>query len=209
MKSLRKRTGCRKSPPAWHAGFLAMMPTIKTHAKIAFRHLDPEAREEAIQEVICNACRAYARLIELNKTDLAYPSVLARFGVAQTREGRRVGGKRNNRDVSSEYCQWQKGLIVERLDKFDKEEDAWQEVLVEDKNAGPAEVAATRIDFTTWLRVLPRRLRKIATFLASGETTTAAAKRFRISQGRVSQIRRELSLAWQRFQGEEPAVAVA
>jgi hypothetical protein len=209
MKSLRKRTGCRKSPPAWHAGFLAMLPIIKTHANIAFRYLDPDAREEAVQEVICNACCAYARLVELNKTDLAYPSALARFGVAQTREGRRVGGKLNNRDVSSDYCQRQKDLIVERLDKFDKEEDAWQEVVVEDKHAGPAEVAATRVDFSAWLLFLPRRLRKIATFLANGETTTAAAKRFRVSQGRISQIRKELFLAWHRFQGDDPALVVA
>ena len=102
-----------------------------------------------------------------------------------------------------------KNLIVERLDKFDREEEPGQEVLVEDKHAGPAEVAATRIDFTTWLQVLPRRLRKIATFLANGETTTAAAKRFRVSQGRVSQIRKELFHAWNRFQGDEPASAVA
>jgi hypothetical protein len=186
-----------------------MLPIIKTHARVAFRYLAPEAREEAVQEVICNACCAYARLVELNKTDLAYPSALARFGVAQTREGRKVGGSLNVRDVSSDYCQRQKDLIVERLDKFDKEEDAWQEVLVEDRHAGPAEVAATRIDFTTWLQVLPYRLRKIATFLANGETTTAAAKRFRVSQGRISQIRKELYRAWRRFQGEEPVVAPA
>ncbi|MFH1265007.1 MAG: hypothetical protein ABIK89_04725 [Planctomycetota bacterium] len=37
--------------PAWHATFLAMLPTIKTHAKIAFRHLDPEAREEAAARI--------------------------------------------------------------------------------------------------------------------------------------------------------------
>ena len=109
----------------------------------------------------------------------------------------------------SEYCQWQKDLIVERLDKFDKEEDAWQEVLVEDKQPGPAEVATTRIDFSAWLQLLPHRLRKIATFLANGETTTAAAKQFRLSQGRISQIRKELLLAWHCFQGDEPALAVA
>ncbi len=209
MKSPRKRTGCRKSPPAWHAGFLAMLPIIKTHARVAFRYLAPEAREEAVEEVICNACCAYARLVKLNKTHLAYPSALARFGVAQTRDGRKVGGSLNVRDVSSEYCQRQKDLIVERLDRFDKEEDVWQEVLVEDKHAGPAEVAVTRIDFATWLQVLPHRLRRIATFLANGETTTAAAKRFHVSQGRISQIRKELYRAWHRFQGDEPVVAMA
>ena len=198
-----------KSPVAWHKGFLAMVPIIQRHAKIAFRHLGAEAREEMIQGVVCNCCRAYARLAELNKTDLAYPTVLARFGVAQAKAGRRVGGKLNCRDILSAYCQQKKNLTVERLDHYDREDECWAEAIVEDHTAGPAATAAARIDFCDWLQILPRRLRKIATFLANGETTSAASRRFRISQGRVSQIRKELFLAWHRFQGDEPALAIA
>ena len=207
MKKSQKSAYCRKSPPAWHAAFEAMLPIIETHARFAFRHLKPEARAEAVQESICNACQAYARLVELGKTDVAYPTALAKFAVRQTKEGRKVGGKLNVRDVSSDYCQQRKNLFVERLDHYDSEEQAWSEVLVEDRRAGPAETAIVRIDFAAWLRFLPRRLRKVATFLANGETTSAASKRFRLSQGRISQIRRELLLAWQRFQGDEPVMA--
>ena len=209
MKTSAKSTRCKKNPPAWHAAFEAMLPIIETHARIAFRRLDAETREEAVQETACNACQAYARLVELGKTDVAFPSALARFGVSQTRAGRKVGGKLNVRDVSSDYCQKAKHILVERLDRFDFEDEAWAEILVEDKHAGPAETAIVRIDFSTWMQLLPRRLRKIATFLARGETTTDAAKRFRISQGRLSQIRKELFLAWHRFQGDEPVMAVA
>ena len=208
MRSSKESVPCKKSPPAWHHAFLAMLPTIQTHAQLAFRHLPAEARGEAVQEVVCNACAAFARLVELNKIELAYPSALARFGVAQTKDGRKVGGRLNVRDVSSPYCQREKGITVEHLDKFDKQDESWLEVLVEDRRAGPAEVAATRIDFQAWLRSLPRRLRKIATFLAGSETTTAAAKRFHLSQGRVSQIRAELFHAWRRFQGDEPLCGV-
>jgi hypothetical protein len=209
MKASTKSARCKKNPPAWHAAFEAMIPIIETHATLMFRHLNRDAREEAVQETVCNACRAYARLAELGKTDVAYPSALARFGVSQTREGRKVGGKLNCRDISSDYCQKRKNLLLERLDHYDSEEEAWAEILVADKHVGPAETAIVRIDFATWLQLLPRRLRKIATFLANGETTTAAAKRFRVSQGRISQIRKELFLAWHRFQGDEPALAVA
>ena len=209
MTTSAKSVRCRKSPPAWHDAFLEMVPAIETHAKIAFRSLDAEAREEAIQEVICNACCAYARLVELKKTNLAYPSALARFGVAQTKDGRKVGGKLNCRDVLSEYCQQKKNLLIERLDQFDSEDEAWEEILVEDRHAGPAETAITRIDFATWLQLLPRRLRKIAIFLANGETTGTAANKFRLSKGRISQIRRELCETWHRFQGDEMVPAVA
>ena len=186
-----------------------MIPAIENHAKVAFRRLNPDAREEAIQETICNACQAFARLVELGKTNVAFPGALARFGVRQTKAGRKVGGKLNCCDISSDYCQQRKNLVVERLDKHDSEEDAWQEVLIEDRHAGPADTAVVRIDFGTWLQLLPRRLRKIATFLGNGETTTAASKRFRLSQGRISQIRKELFLAWHRFQGDEPSLAIA
>jgi hypothetical protein len=208
MKKSRKPARRKKYPPVWHAAFEAMLPIIENHAKIAFRHLDPEAREEAVQETVCNACQAYARLVELGKTDVAYPGVLARLGVSQTRAGRKVAGKLNCRDVLSPYCQRKKNLVVERLHHHDSEEDSWAEILVEDKHAGPAETAIIRVDFAAWLQCLPRRLRKVATFLAKGETTTAAAKRFHLSQGRISQIRRELFLAWHHFQGDESLLAV-
>ena len=209
MKKSEKPVRCQKNPPAWHAAFEAMIPAIETQAKFSFRHLNRDAREEAIQETVCNACQAYARLVELGKTDVAYASALARFGIRQTNEGRKVGGSLNVRDVLSDYCQQAKNLLVERLDRYDSEEQAWAEILVEDKHTTPAETAIVRIDFATWMQLLPIRLRKIARFLARGETTSAAAKRFGVSQGRISQIRRELFLAWHRFQGDDPALAVA
>jgi len=74
-----------------------MLPAIQRHARISFRHLDAEAREELIQEVIANSLVAFLRLFSLGKTELAYPSVLARYGAAQARDGRRVGGRLNSK----------------------------------------------------------------------------------------------------------------
>lgn len=200
----------RKSIPSWHIRFLAMLPGIETYAKIAFLHLDREARQEAVQEVVCNACCATARLAELGKLDLAYSTVLARYGVAQTNDGRRVGTKSNVRDVSSPYAQMQKGFQIERLDRYDKTDDQRQEILVEDRHAGPAETAASRIDFPAWLDTLNRRDRRIALKLGAGERTSAVAKMFQVSQGRISQIRSELAASWCRFVGDvEPREAAA
>ena len=191
----------RPKAPKWHAPFLRMLPAIRTHARVAFRHLDPEAREEAVQEVIANACRAYKRLVELGKTDIAYAGALARYGVAQVKDGRRVGGRLNVRDISSEYCQRRKNVTVERLDKFDKE-DGWQEIVVEDRHATPADIARIRIDFGSWLGTLRHRDRRIAETLSVGETTGDVAQRFRVSASRVSQLRRELQDSWDEFCGD-------
>jgi hypothetical protein len=197
--------------PAWHEKFLTLLPAIRQHAHIVFRHLDPEAREDAVQEVICNACCAVARLAKLGKLELAYASALARFGVAQVNDGRRVGCKMNVRDVLSRYCQQKKGIVVERLDKFDTEENQWREAVVQDTRTAPVpEIVAFRCDFTDWLANLPRRDRRIAESLALGNGTTDVAKKFKVCAGRVSQLRREFAESWRSFVGESPdATAVA
>jgi hypothetical protein len=189
--------------------FLRLLPAIRKHARVAFRHLDPEALEECVQAVVCNCCCAVARLAELGKLDLAYASVLARYGVAQVKDGRMTGGHLNCKDVSSRYCQRQKGLVLERLDKYDTEEECWEEILIPDNTCTPAELAASRIDFPAWLKTLKPRDRKVARFLSLGNRTQDAARKFDVSQGRISQLRKELQESWREFTGEYDGNAAA
>jgi DNA-directed RNA polymerase specialized sigma subunit len=81
--------------------------------------------------------------------------------------------------------------------------------LIEDKHAGPDEIARTRIDFSDWLDSLKRRDRKVAEVFAKGETTKTAAKRFKVSAGRISQLRREFAANWRAFLGDDPGPAAA
>jgi len=182
--------------------FLEMLPVIKRYTRMAFRHRDPEARAEKVQEVIANAFVAYSRLVEQGKEELAYPTTLAMYAIRQVKSGRHVGSKLNVCDVSSTHCQLKKRVHLGRLDHFDADAQEWKEVLIEDRRAGPAEIAAARIDFANWLKSLPRRLRKIVATLASGESTIAAAKLFGVSAARISQLRGELKASWDGFQGE-------
>jgi hypothetical protein len=188
--------------PDWQSVFVKLLPAIRKHARIAFRHLDPESCEEAVQAVVCNACCAIARLAELDKLDLAYASALARFGVAQVKDGRMTGGSMNCRDVSSRYCQRARNITVQRLDRYDAEDECWKEVLVPDNTCTPAELAASRIDFPAWLRSLKSRDRRVARFLSHGNSTKDAARTFDVSPSRVSQLRRELQESWREFTGE-------
>ena len=52
-------------------------------------------------------------------------------------------------------------LMLERLDKWDRDEEEWLEIVVEDRNATPADVVRVRLDFAAWLKTLPRRDRKV------------------------------------------------
>ena len=105
-------------------------------------------------------------------------------------------------------CRWadaqqrQKGFHAKRHDQFNEEENCWQEIVVKDKKSTPADVAITRIDFAAWLGKMPALRRRIARCLATGESTLEAARRFAVSPGRISQLRREFQASWQAFHGE-------
>jgi hypothetical protein len=185
-----------------------MLPAIRRQAGIAFRHLPSEFRDDAVQEVMANATVAYARLAELGRTSVAYPSVLARYGIAQYKAGRRVGNRLNIRDALSPYAQQRKRFRVESLDRFDEEENQWREAVVEDTRSSPVpETVAFRVDFADWLSSLPRRDRRIAESLAIGNRTGEVGKRFDVTAGRVSQLRQQFKTSWTEFHGEQPRVA--
>ena len=197
------------SPFAQPDGFLRLLPPIHRYARHAFRRLDPDAREEAIQEVVANAFATYRRLIERGKAHMIAPAPLARFVITQTRSGRRVGGQLNINDVTSPYCQYRRGIGPVSLGQVDEATGTWAQILIEDPSSSPADIAAVRIDFENWLESLPQRQRNIAEVLSTGETTNAVAKLFDVSSGRISQLRSQLKAAWEAFQGEGQEVLLA
>ena len=181
--------------------FVAMLPKIRAQALVAFRNVGAEHREELVQEVIANAFCAFTNLVRRGKENVAYQTPLASYAIRQVRDGRRVGAKGNVRDVSSELARRRFGIRIERLDRFDLKKNDWREVLVEDRHATPADLAAARIDVADWFRAMKPRERKIAKALAGGESTMNVAKQFGVSAARISQLRRELQESWEEFQG--------
>ena len=198
---------CASPAPAprrrWHRLFLKWLPRIRTAAAIAFRNVRGQDRDDLIAETIANAYVAVAALANRGALNLAFPSVLSRFAISQVRDGRRVGNRSNVREVLSEYAQKQKCFTVDRLDVFNTTAGEWQEVLVEDRRAGPFDLVQTKLDFADFLRSLPVRHRRIAKFLAAGESTNAASRKFACSPGRISQMRAELKQAWDRHVGND------
>jgi hypothetical protein len=192
--------------PTWHAGYLRILPAIRRQALRRLWRLRGEARADALQEIIADTVVVFARLSELGKDDQVHPTAIVNFAVAKFHAGRRVGNKMNVRDLMSRYCQQQKRIVVERLNHFKETGDEWQEILVEDQHASPAEVAAIRIDFREWLKSLPLRTCQIARLLATGESTSNVAQMFAVSASRISQLRRSLRISWLSFVGEGPRV---
>ena len=193
MIALARNPRCRKS--ADHAKYLTMLPAIAHYASAAFRHLDAEAREDAITEVVANTFVAYAHLAELGKTGIAYPTVLALFGIRRYWDGRRVGTKANCRDV------YRSGLRRQHLGT--SRDQRWQEAVIDNTKSPVPDQAAFRIDFPHWLQSLTPRDRDVALRLCRGDRPSEVARQYRISRGRVSQLRRELHDDWLAFHGED------
>lgn len=186
----------------WQAGFLDVLPAIRTHAQIQFRRWPRERREDAVQEAIASACASYHGLAAAGRCHVAHPSTLAAFAVKHVRAGRHVGGSQDRaRDAMS--------AVAQRRHRFTtssycdgRDSDGLLQITIADRRTPVPDLAAFRIDFACWLRTLTRRDRRVVLALASGERTSAVAERFTISAARVSQLRRRYERAWAVFQGQ-------
>lgn len=185
------------------ARFLTMLPQIEWQLSYAFRRLEPEARDEAMQDGVVNCYLAYVRLVNQGREHRAFPSALARFAVRQIRSGRKCGTRLNCRDPLSDYARKKHGHQIQRLDRFNRKREDWLEPLVEDRRASIPDQVIMLIDFPAWLATLKRRLRRIAKDLALGCRTSEVANKYRLTAGRISQIRRELYESWHRFHGAD------
>jgi hypothetical protein len=185
----------------WQAGFLQLLPAVRTHAKIQFRHLPVIQREEAIAETIAAACVSYQRLAAQGKLDVAHPGTLATYAVNHVRNGRHIGGHQDAaKDVLSPVCQRRHGVKIQSLSARPSDSRGWGCLVTPDRKADIPELACFRLDFAEYLRTLSRRDRRIVSRLAAGERTMEVAERFGMTASRISQLRRRYELAWLSFQ---------
>ncbi len=96
--------------------FLSILPRIRIHAAICFRHLKCCFKKSVfIAEVLALAWRWFVRLAQRGKDATQYPSVLATFAARAVNAGRRLCGQLKAKDVLSERAQQRHGFRVEQL----------------------------------------------------------------------------------------------
>jgi hypothetical protein len=201
-----------------HAGFAAILPRIERHARISFRDIRcPHKKEDLIAETIALSWAWYRRLVRKGKDVAQFVSALARYAARAVRYGRRLNGVEKTKDVLSRRAQQRYGFTVESLPastrtsfakiysalRGQQEVDAYEERLRDNTVTPPPEAAAFRIDFTQFLRALGARDRELAHFLSLGHSAKEAARRFKVSQGRVTQLRQRWCRQWHALQDEE------
>ncbi len=180
----------------WQHAFLTILPHIQQKLRLAFCHLDAESQEDATAEAIAHCLLAYLRLHEQGRTEAANPSSLAWYASRQIKRGRPAVGKMNSKDPLSRYAQISNGIQIEQTPS------KWIDVLVEDKRATVPDQVAAKLDVGTWFGSLSQRMKQIAKDLALGFSTSEVAKKYGVTAGRISQLRRSLEESWGEFQGE-------
>jgi hypothetical protein len=198
--------------------FLAILPRIENHAEFSFHHLKcPGRRADAIAETIAISWKWFLRLNEQGKDVNAFVSTLARFAVRHVRCGRKLCGQEKAKEALSRLAQYRHNFRVEPLplstrrsherihaDPHGQEEmDVMEERLKDNTQSPVPEQAAFRIDYPAWLRQLGPRNREVAQDMALEHSTLELARRHRVTPARISQLRRQFHLDWQRFHGQE------
>jgi hypothetical protein len=205
------------SPEALQTHFLQILPRIETHAQVRFGFLRcPGRRDDAIAETVAVAWGWFLRLVEQGKDVDNFVMVLADYAVRHVRSGRRLCGQERAKDVLSSRAQRLKGFTVEpfppsilrshnALSSASHAQDlvdTFEERLRDNTQSPVPDQAAFRIDYPAWLSQLGQRNREIAEDMALDHGTQELAERHKVSQGRISQLRRELHADYRRFHGE-------
>jgi len=171
----------------WQSEFLQLLPAIERYANFALRDLDYESKQDGICDVIAKAMQGFRRLYDKGKQDYAHASTLARFAIAQYRDGRRFGTSISSCDVMVKSSPFERdmGLAIDHYC---------------DSEADPVfgQVALMH-DFQLWMKRHSSRDRRIIYMFLLGYTTTDVSKRFNLSCARVSQLRKQFAGSWFNF----------
>jgi hypothetical protein len=180
----------------WQSSFVTILPDIKQKLRLAFCRLDPDAREDAIEEGVVHSLLAYVRLHEQGRAEVATPSSLAWYSSRHVKRGRPAGGRMNGKEPLSRYGQISNDIEVER------QPSNWIDALVDDKRAPVADQVAVKMDFGAWFATLTKRMKEIAKDLAFGCSTSEVARKHGVTPARISQLRRSLEQSWAAYQQE-------
>ena len=173
--------------------FETRLAEIECLAGSHFRHLDPDAREEAVQNAVVLAYRYWTRLVERGKTGEDCFKSAVWWAAKHTRQGRQGGGSGRAKCVL-DYARRRKNDVAIH-GGFDLDSYVGPTATVPD-------AVASRLDVSAFLATLPERDREIALSLAHGKGTTETARKFGVSPGAISQFRTRFRKTYDEYHAE-------
>jgi DNA-directed RNA polymerase specialized sigma24 family protein len=174
--------------------FESHLPEINRLAGSHFKYLDPDAREEAVQNAVVLAYRYWTRLVERGKTAENVFRGAIWWACKQTRQGRQGSGSGKIKPKCVlDYARRRKANVMVQggvdLNTFIG------------ASASIPDAVAFRLDVPAFLGTLTPKDRKIALTLAI-HGTTETARRIGVSPGAISQFRTRFRQKYDAFHSE-------
>jgi ATP/maltotriose-dependent transcriptional regulator MalT len=188
--------------------FVHMLPEIQSRAGATFRHLDPEAREEAVAETLALSWKNHLHCASSGKAVGA--SSLAHYAVLGVKSGRSLCGQ-SATDVQALRTQLLRRATVESFDALPlrQAESGWWErsEALEDKRlcCRPFHRVRIRHDYGAFLALpgVSDQERRVFQLLADGNRTSEIARQLRVSAPRVCQVKSALGRKLRGFFGPD------
>ena len=183
--------------------FVDMVPEIQCRARITFRHLNPEAKEEAVAEVLAMCWQNHMQCILRGKAVPA--SSLAHYATKSLKSGRALCGQ-NSTDVLAPRTKLRGRATVERLNVS---ADGWwdRSEALEDRRTWeqPYERVRIKHDYGAFLHrpEVTDQEREVFNLLAEGHRTGEIAGQLDVSAPRVCQIKGAIGLKLEGFMGPD------
>jgi len=205
MSICRTSAKPRSAVTQWQAAFLALLPTVESVARLYFRHVrSPDAKLDRLAEAVALAWSWYMRLRQRGRDPAHFVVTFSQIVARSVNSGRRLCGQEKARDALSSVCQRRRGFVVAPLpDGTAMIGNVFDDALIDNTRTSVPDQVQFRIDFPQWRRTLTRRRRVLMEAMALGHRTSDLAGMFMLSQGRVSQVRRELCESWRAFCGDD------
>ena len=168
------------------------LPEIDRLVASHFKHLDPDAREEAIQNSTVLAFRYWTRLVEKGKTGEDCFMAAIWWAISHTKLGRQGGGRAKSKaKCVMDYARRRKGDVAIHggLDLN----------LFVGRQSSVPDIVQFRIDTAAFLETLNERDREIARDLAAGMGTGEVAKERGVTPAAISQARTRLRKKYDAF----------
>ena len=184
--------------------FLEICERIETHARIYFRNVKCWVQKsDFVAETIALAWKWFRRLAQQGKDAREFASILASYAARAVRSGRRITQQVKAKDILSEVAQQRHGFSISKLPDFSTLSDnPLSDALIDNTRSPVPEQVQFRLDFPAWLRTRTDRDRRLIGDMAMGQRTLDLSRRYGLSPGRISQLRREFHDDWLRFCGE-------
>ena len=168
----------------------------------------------------CDALKSFVSLAQRGKNPSQFVVAFVSLAARSVKSGRRICGQEKARDVMSSQAQQRHGFKVEALPvstcapleslysmpQGQEKQDAFEERLKDNTQTPVPDQAAFRCDFPVWRLSRTDRDRRVIDDLGMGERTLDVSKKYGISPGRISQLRRDFMDDWERFTAD-PALA--